>query len=866
MADEVEVKLGAETGPLKSGMSDASASVQASLAKIADALQNFNTKNRTVTSEALKNNADLSRSFIELKGSVQGGFNAISGVIERFRGVMGSIAILLAGGALWKSSVDAMLNFQKEVRTLENIFGMVSDKATTFAIALKLAGSSAEEYSAIALRMGRVLKNQGEEFTRLGVVTKDAAGNLLPLNQIMQNAFATMQTYKSGTDQAEFALSTFGRSVQDVYSLMVVLPAAQKRAVELQQQFGIEMGPERQAQIGRYRLELRATEVAFDAVKEKIGEAVLPQLQSLASWFNDVGPAAARVIVDAVRAIISGFQTLVAVAKIVWEAASNTFENMVVSAQSTGKLLIAVFTGNWTAIPRIVADGNAKIVENNRNTAREILNIWTNLGDTLGKLWADEKHETPGPGPLKSGDRTFTSKPKGGAGGDDTFRALENELKAEENAYNARMLAQGSFEVWSIEQTRDYWEEARSLTDMSAKDRLEIENKFYDAERQVQQKAFAAQIAGLEAEKAAYKYNSEERIRIAQKEYDMIAQRWGKESTEAQAAMRRVTDEYQRAADQRAHIADIERKSAEATAAFEYNEAKTSLDHMIALRAINVQQALALQQGYLDQKFALDMAAIQRELAESADNPVKIAQLNAQKLALEQQYQAEKTRLVNAAELDRKQFAIQAAADIENATAGLFAKLADGTKNWRQTFSDAIKQLTSQLNQLAGQALAKQFLGAGTAGGDFISKITGGIFGGGEATGAAALTAAGTTLTSAGTLQITAATALQAAAAALSASSAGSGLSSAFSGGGGIASLFAEGMPMFANGTPSINRDGLAYVHKGEAVVPASMNQGTGARVQQHNTFVIQGGWDGATQHQVTKAAARATQLAMRQS
>src|SRR5579863_5261898 len=118
MAD-AEVKLGADVGDLKSGMDEAAASIAASLQSISAALENFGGKNRAVVVTAVKNNADLSRSFLELRGSMTEGFDAIGGVVERVRGVMAGLAGVLAGGALGKESVEAMLHTEEAVRGLE---------------------------------------------------------------------------------------------------------------------------------------------------------------------------------------------------------------------------------------------------------------------------------------------------------------------------------------------------------------------------------------------------------------------------------------------------------------------------------------------------------------------------------------------------------------------------------------------------------------------------------------------------------------------------------------------------------------------------------------------------------------------------
>jgi hypothetical protein len=137
------------------------------------------------------------------------------------------------------------------------------------------------------------------------------------------------------------------------------------------------------------------------------------------------------------------------------------------------------------------------------------------------------------------------------------------------------------------------------------------------------------------------------------------------------------------------------------------------------------------------------------------------------------------------------------------------------------------KDLVAGISRIASRNIAETLFKPENFGG--LGKIFGDLFGGkskaGEATGAAALTGAGTTLTSAGSLLTTAgtllqvsATSLQAAAATLSASSSLSsaamagipGLGSAGTFGGGFFNPF-EGIIGFASGT-TFARGGLAMV------------------------------------------------------
>lgn len=808
MADNVEVKLGADVAPATDAFNSASTKIRASLADIGARLGFLKQASTDAASTVGTATTAVAGHFGTMKTAVEGHVASTAAAMEAFKGVALGLGAALAGGLLWSKAVGEMLHFEEEVLRLENVMGMASDEATTMAVALKLAGSNSEAYTGIALKMGRQLKTGGEEMERLGVRTKDASQNLLPMQQIMENAFETMQQYKAGTDQAEFALSVFGRSVSEVYNLMARLPAAQERATELAHELNIEMGPEHQKEIEKYRLEMNTFHVILGSVAERIGAAVLPSLEDLAGFFNDVGPAVARFVVDAVKVLITAFVELVSIVKHVGIEAVRMFDNLVTGAKAAGAVTRAAFAGDWGAIPGIVAAADAKIVETNRKAAEDVLDLWTQTGDRVGKLWAGHAPGADvGAGPLKSGSRVFTAKPAGA--GEDKSRVAEwdAELKAQRDAYEQMKLDQGSFERWSEEQTAAYWSNIKASNSLNTKETAEVNSKYYDAQRQIRTNDFNALVASLEREKQAMGVNYQERIRIAEREAEIIAQAYGRQSKEAEAAYGRVAEEQKKLAAQTEKLADIEAKMQEARGNHGVAMEKLALDQKAALRQVSTQQQLAGERDFENQLYQIKLTGIQAQLAaemSGSKDPTKIAALNAQLETLEMTHQERITAISNEAERDRMQYILQMEQAFESTFSTLLTDLMSGTKSWKDAMMDAVKSITSALNKMAAEAIAKQLFGAGSSGGGLLSSLLGSIFGGA---------------------------------------------------GGGV--------PSFDVGTPYVPRDTLALVHKGERITPASQNRGPGGAVTITNQFHIAGPVDSRTQDQIAAAAARGSQKAI---
>lgn len=853
--DGVEVKLGADTAAAKSGMEDASASIAASLKGIQAAIEKMGASNKSTVDQALKNNADLSRSFLELKASATGGFNAITGVIERFRGVLGSLAILLGGGALFSGAVSSLLRTDDEVEKLENVLGMASDKATTFAAALRIAGSSADAFTALSLKLARQLKANEDAFTANGVATRNlSTGALLPLDAVMQNAFTRMGQLKAGADQAEFALQFFGRSVQEVYQLMVVLPAAQERAKQLMQEMGVEFGPDRQQAVRNYKIDVGAFKETLDIIGEDIGIKVIPRLQAMATELAHLGPMFADLAVNVAVGIL-GTTDYLTTGLAEWVVKIRSWWNQVIIIYDTGKrALKALLSSGWDAAIAAWDEGEKKRVAISLRANAEILGMEADLAKRIAALSA--KPGAAGPGPMPHGGGSFVD-----VGSDDRLAKFKAEL-------DDMNLANGAFLQLSKQNEAEFWQEKLALVSGNGKKeialRAEINREILRATNAAAKEELADAVATLHEQEVADKNNKDAQIADAVALTALMKAIWGEQNAAYKKALSEETALREAWAKKEAEtakqIADIHQKMTDETVKYDIAMSKMAEDQKVALGLESNAQRLANERVFVQQEYDYDLAGVNAHIAllesEGKQETEEYAKTLAEKLRLQQAFQKQITQISNAAELERQKYAIEAEKAIESSITDIFANLITNAKNWKQTLLDGFKALDDQLVKISANQLVQQYLGAGTSGGNFLSQLTGAIFGGGG-TGAAAsgatLTAAGTTLTTAGTTLNTAAVALNSAAAALQASSAaGGGLGGLFSGGGGF------DIPFFDVGTPYVPQDTLAFVHRGEAIIPAAYNRGNisgGGGLTVHNHFTVSGPIDTRTQTQIAASA-----------
>lgn len=851
MTEPVEVKLGVDTGNVKVQFEQTAAAVAASLNRMADALKDFTEHNKKTREQSERDTQAIAKSFGDMKDKLSSHFDKISALVEKAKGAIAALTTAAAGGMLFKDAVQGTLHFQDSVEQLERVLGVSSQRATELAIALKLSGKTSDDYAGIVLHVGRMLKNNSEEFDRLKIKIRDTNGALLPMEEVLQNVYRRMQDFKVGTDQNLFTLTAVGRGAKDFAETMERLEMAQARATEMARQFGIAMGPAEQEKIKEYRIEFNAFLETLSLIGVRITMDLLPRLQALSKWMSDEGPAAASVITKALMGVAAALS-------VVGHTAYEALLKLKGFAQQGSVDLIALAgtvsaaaRGKYSEIPDIIAAAwkvsgdkmksvDQQILDDQKDLVNRIKELWDGISrgkppgapaepmDQAERRWASLEAAKRRLSSVTGGTEEFKIKPTGAGADQSVMAALEAQLKVKRDTIEREKLLQGSFEQWSVQDDRDYWQNLKdNATQLGEKDRLAILEKYYDAERKVRQQAFQGEIAGLYASLENFKYDYDERVRIAQDAYAKIATAFGVSSAQAQEAARKVAEQENAKAQAVARRGEIQARLEEAQAQHQYAMGKLAMDQDLAMRRITSDQAFAIERDLEDRLFALKKGAIDKALALELD-PARIAQLNAQKEDLEMQHQERLTQIAIAAERERTANSLAATAAVEQAFAGFLTDLAMGAKSVKDAFRSMVNSIAQAISQLAAKNIAQALFGPATAGGGMLTSLFGFLNGGGGG--------------------------------------GGSLFGGLFGGGGGAGWVSAGGMdfPSFAVGTPYVPRDMVALIHQGEAVIPAEFNKagrfGGGVTVSNH--FAITGPVDRRTQDQIAVATQRAVMRA----
>ncbi|RTL22146.1 MAG: hypothetical protein EKK55_15050 [Rhodocyclaceae bacterium] len=376
---------------------------------------------------------DLRRFGSEGSASIE----KIGGPLQSLQEKFIAVGAVLAGGAVFKAAVEQAASFTEESLKLGNALGTTATEASTFLAALADIDVSQEEFVGAAKTLAKEIKNNEDGLQAMGLKTRDAAGQLRPLNQLVVEAVDVLNGYKAGTDRAIAGQVLFGKGFDINSNLTKLNSETLKENAELQERLGLLVGQQNVQDFQAYDAAMDQANLTMKAGQVAVGNALLPALTKLAEWFVAIGPAAIVVIKGALGGLLAGFWALKNGVVVVWE----TINAMVVTVAEPLRALAAAlykfgtgdFKGAWSEFGK---------------AGQTMVSAWKGaLGEmakssqeTRDKIWALFATGGPAAGPstggksagdLLKGDKTGKSKTA-------KDRQTEAEWEMEVMAWEAR--------------------------------------------------------------------------------------------------------------------------------------------------------------------------------------------------------------------------------------------------------------------------------------------------------------------------------------------------------------------------------------------------------------------------------------------
>lgn len=378
------------------------------------------------------------------------------------------------------------------------------------------------------------------------------------------------------------------------------------------------------------------------------------------------------------------------------------------------------FTLNWGAIEGDWQAGLNKIASDAEKSASRIRTAWAEAGKTIGlavKGQAAAGAQGPSFGTFKPGQSGIASPSGGGSGApktkDDLVQKLDAELKARQTAFALEQDAQGKAQAFSIQATSDYWKQILERTNLSAKDRLAVQERYVAAHGQLTARDIQATLDQFKEDLDEFKNNSAERMQIAIREANFLRATYGAQSEQYRQALQQIKQiGKQNEADRKRDILE--------TAAAARDKANADIDAEQATAEFQVQIGAKTKQQLLQQEIqfdnrrfqlALQFLNLQKSLIDPTRNPAAYAKVNQQIEQLEAQHQARLTGLNRQAQLQRTQVFRQGFASIAQGWGDALGKMITFQQGFAATLGQLWQTVLNTFSQMISQMITNWLLG-----------------------------------------------------------------------------------------------------------------------------------------------------------
>ena len=778
--------------------------------------------------EAIAGIAALNTAFGKFASDTKESFTTLGSVSEKLTGKITELVKAFVGFEAIRRSVGITKDLGIETEKVAERLGISQSAASQFAIAMDDIYYSVDAALGVMQRQNRQMKSNEDAMNALGLVTRNSKGDFLSQQEIFLNSVEVLKQYQAGTDRNRAAMVLFGGRVGDLTALMRYSNEVQADAKVKADALGLTMTTQGVAAVSKYRAAMNDVGDVMRAFAKVTGEAVMPIIASLGEWFVDMGPAALQVFGAAVKTVVQILDTLFAIIQQLAELFVGFFRLSTVGWTTIGDVINRVLQGDIVGAKDAIARGATSVEDEFKRMHDRMDKGSKDFVDRYKARWGDgiptaeptggKKFEDPGEA-LKAQQAALENQIALIAKGREIISSYlkgevaERRMTEEEKLEIERLTAQQAYET-----TRRIMEQKLALAgkniEVAQKERSAIMQ--LDAQhvldvqtnqiaiREAQSKTRDLEIENMRAELDRFRYNADERIRVlkavqaaTEANHPDIG---GQTDPKVLAARKAVAEEEMRRAET---VVKMERQAQDAATAI----ALKGLDDERGINAtryslleISKLQELALDQAIEQQRYELQMEAVDKEIAavqakRDANNDYDLQAeqgLLEKKTKLQSDYQSRVGAITAQAVVEQRKYAVELQKSFQDNVGTLFEDFIKGTKIAAQAFRDFATSVIGNIARIMSQRIAERLVGAGSTGGSILEMIAGvfGATGGMPATGAASTAAAG-----------------------------GTGLT-----------IPMQNIPRFAAGISFVPRDMLAFVHQGERISTPDM-RGAGASV-----------------------------------
>lgn len=654
-----------------------------------------------ITAEAAgftKTVEDVAGKLTGMTEQVNSQFGRVGKMFEELQSKLLVITGIIAGGKFFKEAIAEANKLTGETMNLSKRLGLTAEEASALNTALGDIGSDSDTYIGAFDKFAKQLRTNEQGLRDMGIQTRDANGHLRDANDVYREAISVVGEYKPGLDQTTAAQTLFGKGVEDVMKLQKLNNKIIEEAREKNEALGLTVTKEGVEGSKRYKAAMNDVGDVLLAVKNAIGQAVMPVFSELGEYFAQSGPYVVNVFKGALTGLMAVFRALKMVVKDVMAVIFETISQTIDQFGNLAELISAVLHGDFDA----AAAAGKRMAE---RWGQGFKNVKTEIADNLEEAQQSFSGDTD----RIWGKGTALGAPKGGTGQMGEFKdkargnmpGWEAQLAEAKLAYQEQQNAAGSFRQFDKAQEAQFWRDRLAITVAGSNDNLAVRRKLAELQLAINKDAFEAEVGKLKAQEAAYKNNTDAKLAILDREAELMKQRFGVESKEYADVQKAIVETKRQAAEQVRQIAETqanaERQAALSVIELQRQAAQLELDLGATTRAEYLQQ----EQQFEERRYAISRDAVEQrlQLAEKDPdrNPAELAKIHAELELLEEQHQQRIEQIKSQQKMDSLGPLVNTMKAGENAFANAIQGMINKTMTLRQAMASIWKSISQTI-------------------------------------------------------------------------------------------------------------------------------------------------------------------------
>lgn len=381
----------------------------------------------------------------EVKGKLGGLGSSVSSIAGGMKTALTEAFAAFASIEAIKKAIDSTISWNNETLSLSRTLGITQQQASVLAVAIGEVHATTDQYLGALGILSRNLHTNEAAFVQLGIATRNTDGGFRNSQDIMQDTFRTLMTFKEGTDRNEMALQLLGRRWEEVTNLQRLTPAVMEEAAAKAKEFGVEIGPERAAQIEAFRVSLHDMNEMFRGLALTATDMIMPAFVEIGTEMRESLPAATAALKVAVAVLVTAFLGLKEVVEIVVIGFKTWGQTLGIVAGIVGEVASKIASADFSGANAAWKRGMDELRTTMDEGGKEILAVSERNSAAISRVW--EAATSPGKDKSAKSSSAAPTSSGGGRSATDTRDAANNEAMAKAQLQAAFQLAHQKLDI-----------------------------------------------------------------------------------------------------------------------------------------------------------------------------------------------------------------------------------------------------------------------------------------------------------------------------------------------------------------------------------------------------------------------------------